>query len=66
MHQSIPPAPSRSPPPPPPPLRATAGHLQIFFTARRPGIFQPRGHSQAFKHARGFLSEYNNTEGFTG
>ena len=62
-----------SPPPPPGLLRGICLPRQSrgwsickFFTARRPGIFQPRGHSQAFKHARGFLSEYNYTEGFTG
>ena len=45
---------------------AGSGGICKFFTTRRRGIFQPRGHSQAFKHARGFLLEYNYTEGFTG
>ena len=70
MHQSIPPAPSPSLPGLLrgicPPLQSREWGICKFFTTRRRGIFQPRGHSQAFKHARGFLSEYNYTEGFTG
>ena len=60
--------------PPPPGLRG--GHLTAlsvrgwgickFCTARGPGICQPRGPFLSFWHARGFLSEYNYTEGFTG
>ena len=49
-----------------PPRQSREWGICKFFTTRRRGIFQPRGHSQAFKHARGFLSEYNYTEGFTG
>ena len=68
MHQSIAPAPS----PPPgllrsicPPCQSRGWGICKFFTARGPGICQPRGHSRAFKHARGFLSECNYKEGFT-
>ena len=68
MHQSILPAPNL-----PgllrgiwPPCRSRGWGICKFFTARGPGICQPRGHSRAFKHARGFLSECNYTEGFTG
>ena len=60
----------------PPPPRATAGHLpassvpgvghlQIFHCTGA-GHLPTAGHSWAFKHARGFLSECNYTEGFTG
>ena len=49
-----------------PPCRSRGWGICKFFTARGPGICQPRGHSRAFKHARGFLSECNYTEGFTG
>ena len=70
MHQSIPPAPS------PPPPRATAGHLptlsvpgvghlQIFHCAGAGQLPIPGPDRRAFKHARGFLSECNYTEGFT-
>ena len=67
MHQSIPPAPS--------PSRATAGqlpalsvpgmgHLQIFHC---PGAGHlPTPGPFPFKHTRGFPSECNYTEGFTG
>ena len=68
MHQSILPAPNL-----PgllrgiwPPCRSRGWGICKFFTARGPGICQARGHSRAFKHARGFLSECNYTEGFTG
>ena len=68
MHQSIPPAPR--------PPRATAGHLHALSVAgvghlqilHCPGA----GHSPTpgpfsrCSHARGVLSEYNYTEGFTG
>ena len=69
MHQSIPPAPR-------PPPRATAGHLHALSVA---GVGHLQilhclgaGHSPTpgpfsrFSHARGVLSEYNYTEGFTG
>ena len=72
MHQSTPPAPSPRPPTP----RVTAGHLpalsvpgmghlQILHCPGAghlpvPGLFP------SFWHTRGFLSEYNYTEGFTG
>ena len=59
-------------PPPPgllrsicPPCQSRGWGICKFFTARGPGICQPRGHSRAFKHARGFLSECNYKEGFT-
>ena len=68
MHQSIPPAPR--------PPRATAGHLHALSV---PGVGHLQilhcpgaGHSPTpgpfsrFSHARGVLSEYNYTEGFTG
>ena len=56
MHQSIPAAPS-SP-------RAAAGHLQIL---RYPGAghLPTPGLFPSFRHARGFLSEYNYTEDIT-
>ena len=71
MHQSIPPAPS-----PPPSPRATAGHLatlsvlgvghlQILHCPGAGHLLTP-GPFASFWHARGFLSEYNYTEGFTG
>ena len=73
MHQSIPAAP---PPPPPPPPRATAGH---FRTLSVPGVghlqilrcsgaghLPTPGPTSSFWHSRGFLSEYNYTEDFTG
>ena len=73
MHQSIPAA--RSPPPP----RAIAGHLPAlsvpgmghlknFVASRGPGICQPLGQPRTFDThaARGFLSEYNYKEDFTG
>ena len=66
-HQSIPVVPSTLPPPP----LATAGLLPTlsvpgvghckFCAALRPGICK-----QSFWQARGFLSEYNYTEDFTG
>ena len=70
MHQSIPPAPSPLPP------RATAGHLpalsvlgvghlQILYCPGAGHLPIP-GPFPSFWHARGFLSEYNYTEGFTG
>ena len=49
-----------------PPCRSRGWGICKFFTARGLGICQPRGHSRAFKHTRGFLSECNYTEGFTG
>ena len=74
MHQSIPPAPSTPPPPPPP--RATVGHLPVLSV---PGVghlqilhclgaghLTTPGPFPSFWHTRGFLSEYNYTEGFTG
>ena len=68
MHQSIPPAPR--------PPRAAAGHvhalsvlgvghLQIFALPGGRAFANPRPFPR-FSHARGFLSEYNYTEGFTG
>ena len=62
VHQSILAAPRTSPPPP---SRATAGHLQIL---RCPGAghLPTPGPTPSFQHARGFLSEYNYTEDFTG
>ena len=70
MHQWIPAAPSPSP------LRATAGclpvllvpgvgHLQILLCPGARHLPTP-GPFSSFWHARGFLSEYNYTEGFTG
>ena len=65
MHQSIPPAPTPSP-------RATVGHLPALSV---PGVGHLRmlhcpgaGHLPipSFCHARGFLSEYNYKEGFSG
>ena len=69
-HQSIPPAPT------PPPSRATAGHLPALLV---PGVghlqilhcpgaghLPTQGPFPSFWHARGFPSEYNYTEGFTG
>ena len=53
MHQSIPPAPRPSPPPPPGLLRGICPPCHF------PGPFP------SFWHARGFLSEYNYTGGFT-
>ena len=44
------------------------GHLKNFFASRGPGICQPLGQPRAFDThaARGFLSEYNYKEDFTG
>ena len=74
MHQSIPPAP-KSPVPPPPPLPGYwllpalsvpgVGHFQIFHCPG-PGHSPTPGPFPSFWHARGFLSEYNYTGGFTG
>ena len=66
---------SRAETPPPPPHRATAGyllvlsvpgvgHLQILHRPEAGHLPTPRLFS-SFLHARGFLSEYNYTEGFT-
>ena len=49
-----------------PPCQSWGWGICKFFTARGPGICQPWGHSRAFKHARGFLSECNYADGFTG
>ena len=58
MHQSIPAAPSAPPPLPGllrcicPPCQSRGLGICKFFSARAPGICQPRGHSRAFdKHA---------------
>ena len=68
--QSIPALPSRPPPPP--------GYCGVFaglvspgggaFVLRRPGAghLLPPGPVPRLWHARGFLSEYNYTKGFTG
>ena len=70
MHQSIPPAPS---PPPPPPgycgpfaglVSPGVRHLQIFHCPGAGNL--PTQGPLPFKHARGFPSECNYTEGFTG
>ena len=60
MHQSIPPAPS-------PPPRATAGywHLQMLHCPGAEHLPTP-GPIPSFWHTRGFRSEYNYKEGFTG
>ena len=44
------------------------GHLKHFFFSRGQDIWQPRGQPRAFDThaARGFLSEYNYKEDFTG
>ena len=70
MHQSIPAAPSPSPP------RATAGHLPALpfpgvghlqiLCCPVGGDLPTPGPFPIFWHARGFLSEYNYTEDFTG
>ena len=69
MHQSIPPAPS------PPLPQATAGHLPALSVpgVRHLQIFHCPGAGHLptpgpfpFKHTRGFPSECNYTEGFTG
>ena len=68
MHQSIPPAPS------PPGQHAghlptlslpRVGHLQILHCPGAGHLLTP-GPFPSFWHARGFLSEYNYTESFTG
>ena len=67
MHQSIPPAPS------PPAIAGHlpalsfpgVGHLQILHCPGAGHLPTP-GPFPSFWHARGFLSEYNYTEGFTG
>ena len=75
MHQSILAVPSPPSPPPPPP-RATArhlpalsvpgvGHLQILCCLGAGHLPTP-GPFPSFWCAHGFLSEYNNTEDFTG
>ena len=71
--RAIPPVPSKPPPPPPP--RGTAEHLPAlsvlgwgickFCTARGGGAFANPGAIPELL-TRGFLSEYNYTEGFTG
>ena len=75
MHPSIPAELSPAQPPPPPP-RATAGHLPALSVPgvghlqilRCPGAehLQTAGPTPSFWHARGFLTEYNYTEHFTG
>ena len=74
IHQSIPPAPS--PPPHPSPgycgafarlVSPGGGALIYFANFALPGgrAFANPGPIPSFWHARGFLSEYNYTEGFT-
>ena len=48
-----------------PPSRATAGHLQILCCPGAGHLPTP-GPTPSFQHARGFLSEYDYTEDFTG
>ena len=63
-------------PTPPPPSRATAGHLPALLVPEvghlqilhcpGAGHLPTQGPFPSFWHARGFPSEYNYTEGFTG
>ena len=69
IHQSIPPAPSPSPGYCGAFARLVSTGGGAFANFSRPGgraFANPGGQSRAFKHARGFLSECNYTEGFTG
>ena len=65
MHQSIPAAPNPSTPPPPSPPRATAGHLPAV-SVSGDGHLPNLGLYTSFWNVRGFLSENNYTEDFTG